>query len=616
MFEIDAQQTGVLQFAVWADEGVETMHVASFMVDWKLGTPACERFVTCPPILGPFMNEVHGLARDWLTECQSLHEACASTNQTKLPTRVLQIFGGSQTPAVKLIETKGASEGKYCALSHCWGPANKQPLRTTHENYQSHLGGINLEELPKSFRDAIMLTRGLDIEYLWIDSLCIVQDDEEDWRYEAGEMAGVYQNATLVIAAADAKDSTEGFFISERRHESTRKVPYIKKGVMEGSFNIARLPTYDSGPSESHLNTRAWAFQERLLARRIIFFARGGISWKCSKLETRERSSGEDLGFYESQSWLHLLEQYSRKRMTNAGDRLHALRGITLEMQKTRTDHFNPVYGIWEARIYAQLLWRRNKTLIEAEVLDLPTWTWAATGGAKIWCDPDMEQGTLQAMPKVLDLSASGALVSSAYCSRRPLALRYLATGDWTSSFHPDSYSDGFLEKYMLPGGWGREDYPVYAIEAVSSGTRILGISVFDREPSTSATCFFVARHERHRVSDIDEVSYASRSHREREGIDSECAHDGEGYHEGSPSSNDGWDPDCATEANPNSSEADEPYATIKTTIGKGNGSRLRKFIQHTMSSDAMDSMDPEDVAIVSTTSLIYARRSKSNLLR
>jgi hypothetical protein len=180
---------------------------------------------------------------------------------------------------VKLVETNGARNLEYCALSHCWGPAEKRPLCTTRGNYQNHLAGIPLEQLPKTFRGTVLLARDLDIEYIWIDSLCIIQNDREDWHSEANSIAKVYKNAALVVAASDAKDSTEGLFITERSQKPVMVVPYIADGVVKGSFNIVKTKSDNQGPRCSLLETRAWTFQERLLAQRIVYFTRDEIFW-------------------------------------------------------------------------------------------------------------------------------------------------------------------------------------------------------------------------------------------------------------------------------------------------------------------------------------------------
>ncbi|KAF0320296.1 het domain-containing protein [Colletotrichum asianum] len=108
--------------------------------------------------------------------------------------------------------------GNYVALSHCWGPEQLHPPETTWSNLRQRQECIDLTTLPSTFRDAVLVTRNLGVQYLWIDSLCIVQDDTADWQTESSKMAGYYSNAYLVISAAQAEDSTQGFLDAVDAH--------------------------------------------------------------------------------------------------------------------------------------------------------------------------------------------------------------------------------------------------------------------------------------------------------------------------------------------------------------------------------------------------------------
>jgi hypothetical protein len=436
-----------------------------------------------------------------------------------LPTRLLQISGEEEAPRVRLVESESLAVARYCALSHCWGPTYKQPLRTMRESYPSHLRNIAYDILPKTFREAIALTRSLSIEYLWIDSLCIIQDDQDDWLSEAGKMAGVYRNATLVISASDAKDSTEGLLVTERKHESVFIVPYISEGMVQGTFKIAQLPSYNDSPYRSHLNTRAWALQERLLARRKIFFTQGGIAWQCDDLGTWERGHHKWLDFVEQLSWLGLLTKYSQKRLTNAGDRLYALQGIAEKIGETRDDYYNTSYGVWgDEGLYEQLLWRQDQPLLETGVLDLPTWTWAATGGSKVWCLESIGDSACESMPRTLQLGSSGALSSSGDLSNVTPTLRPLFLRPWMFNLYLYMHSvNAFLGRYIFLHRGNEPDYLVHVIEGCSG---VLGLAVFDQVPSITAKCFFVAKQARNTTSNALSGS-GSQVHQD-EGIDLE----------------------------------------------------------------------------------------------
>jgi hypothetical protein len=98
-----------------------------------------------------------------------------------IPKRLLDITStnGSSEVRLRLIEVSELKEN-YITLSHIWGSC--QLLSSTTENYRSHLDQIKVEDLPKTFKDAIMASQHLGVKFVWIDSLCIIQDSIEDWE--------------------------------------------------------------------------------------------------------------------------------------------------------------------------------------------------------------------------------------------------------------------------------------------------------------------------------------------------------------------------------------------------------------------------------------------------
>lgn len=184
----------------------------------------------------------------------------------------------------------------YVALSHCWGVSRAMP-KTTQANLQSNLESIRISELPATFRDAILLTKALGIKYLWIDSLCIVQDDQSDWELESSLMAEIYSNATLTIAATGSSDLHGGCLFDRWCHQRnpprilSMKSVELKAQVNKSSqaIHVRLLPTahetflIGSGflDRTGALMRRAWAFQERLLSPRIIHFHHEELFWEC-----------------------------------------------------------------------------------------------------------------------------------------------------------------------------------------------------------------------------------------------------------------------------------------------------------------------------------------------
>lgn len=146
------------------------------------------------------------LATRWLDDCEK-HGRCKVGNDAHLPTRGLDI--GTKNLRRVVLREKLNQKARYICLSYCWGGTNNF-LKTKSQNLQAHKTGIKLTELPLTFRDTIQIARSLRVRYLWIDSLCIQQDDPSDWEIEAGRMADVYHNAYLTIAATSARNPHEG----------------------------------------------------------------------------------------------------------------------------------------------------------------------------------------------------------------------------------------------------------------------------------------------------------------------------------------------------------------------------------------------------------------------
>lgn len=142
----------------------------------------------------------------WISECKSKHLACRIPEFSTpwLPTRLLDVGSDVDSRWPRVVETKGllGSQVTYAALSHMWGDVIvAPPLRTMDYNYAEMTSGISVWRLPLNFADAVKTCRRLGIQYIWIDSLCIIQDNGEDWRREAGTMHLVYKNAEVTIVA-------------------------------------------------------------------------------------------------------------------------------------------------------------------------------------------------------------------------------------------------------------------------------------------------------------------------------------------------------------------------------------------------------------------------------
>ncbi|KAI7762940.1 hypothetical protein LZL87_013431 [Fusarium oxysporum] len=215
--------------------------------------------------------ETWDMIRGWIEDCVDDHEDCRVVSEDKpFPTRIVAVGDEDTEPCLFIPSPE--DRGRYIALSHCWGDA--MPLKTTKASFAEFCHSIDFARFPKTFQESIIVYRKLKIEYLWIDSLCIIQDDEHDWAIESPKMCDVYQNAYLTIAAAAAHNSSEGLF--HPRPSSLRKsFPTASKSdqLVEEVQIFARpwdsqwhwINSIGDGPwcrEPNPLEKRAWAMQE------------------------------------------------------------------------------------------------------------------------------------------------------------------------------------------------------------------------------------------------------------------------------------------------------------------------------------------------------------------
>jgi hypothetical protein len=164
--------------------------------------------------LGSKSEECFSLICSWMKECSE--HGCRPQVDVRLPKRVIEISSDPSVPP-RLFTTNNAV-GRYVTLSHCWG--NIDTVRLTKETISEMHSSINFESLPRTFRDAIVISRNLGLSYLWIDALCIMQDDVTDWATESPKMATVYGQASLAISATMVEGNSSGIFSERDIHYS------------------------------------------------------------------------------------------------------------------------------------------------------------------------------------------------------------------------------------------------------------------------------------------------------------------------------------------------------------------------------------------------------------
>jgi hypothetical protein len=213
----------------------------------------------------------------WVRSCDRNH-ACMPRNIAFFPTRVLDI-GGECPKSIRLIDRQHTTSGKYLALSHRWGTPNINDLFcTSRSNLGKFYNGIEVARLPKTFQDAVKISRAIGIRYLWIDSLCIVQNDTDDWNRESRLMEQVFSSAYVTIAATCASGTNDGFLKARPERQSVK----LARGN-SSYFVCEAIDSFHKDVDDAALNKRGWVLQERALSRRTIHFTESQCYWECGR---------------------------------------------------------------------------------------------------------------------------------------------------------------------------------------------------------------------------------------------------------------------------------------------------------------------------------------------
>jgi len=314
-----------------------------------------------------------------------------------LPRRVIDIgnLHVDPTSSLHLHESIQDERGLYTTLSHRWG--SEIIYKTTIENIKNRRDGIDFEELPMSFKDAISVTRALGIRYLWIDAICIVQNDHSDWMDQAPRMGKIYKDSHCTIAAHSAQNSSDGFLESESSLNPTKVVPCLSLEAGPGQICIGIPRSFKETIDCSYINQRGWVLQELTLSQRTAHFSNGYIYWDCphtatprsvgclaetsiqTSLALKIKGTGAD--FIES--WMDLVTVYSKCELTYGTDKLAAISGIAAEWQGHLGERRGTGYhsGLFECTLPQSLLWFSGGGSLKRIEKRAPSWSWASVDG-------------------------------------------------------------------------------------------------------------------------------------------------------------------------------------------------------------------------------------------
>lgn len=297
-----------------------------------------------------------------------------------LPRRLLNVTLEEDPLDVCLLSTNNWARASYVALSYVWG--SSPFLKAYKDNIEELNRPFSIKRLPRTIQDGICVTRDLGFKYIWIDALCIAQDDKDELANEVAQMASIYSNATLTIIAACGSSVYSGLFPSSSEPLSST----LDDEGTKASFQLL---------SQNAWSSRAWTFQEGLLSRRCLHFQPEGIKWTCvtdwttsindeiSPVDYRILAkwalavTSQPLTRGELKSlWLELLKVYMTLELTYMSDRLPALAGLARFFETKLQDEY--IGGLWRHELPEALCWTVERPSERTRHNFAPSWSWAS----------------------------------------------------------------------------------------------------------------------------------------------------------------------------------------------------------------------------------------------
>ncbi|KAK8119770.1 heterokaryon incompatibility protein-domain-containing protein [Apiospora kogelbergensis] len=442
--------------------------------------------------------------KTWLEDCETSHEGCRPLASV-FPDRVVELSTDAGGQVVfRLEQSLGRRQESYACLSHRWGPSTGR-CKTTTKTLAAHLEQIPSHILPKTFQEASKVALHLGLKYLWIDSLCIIQDDTEDWKIQAAQMCNIYSGAYVTIAATSSSDSDNGMF------HIVAKIPISPVETKRSDIFIREYPDHEymnnrpkladlSESAEFPLLRRGWVYQERLLSPRFVHFTRNEVSMECSGNKgycecggaASHRSKKNELYSWTDSSdvktlWRQMARDYSYLGLTYGSDRIPALAGIARHFgTKHRSSLGGYVAGLWENSLAQDLLWvvPPTRSCTRPEFRPVPSWSWASVTSGVVWPyywrEMTAPSGHIHVVSYHVELAGPDEFGPIQHAEMTVRGL--LAEGSWTvDSGSPDGkliqYRPGYIGS---TGTGGYEMYPDYTFsDALGSHHLEEGCRVF-----------------------------------------------------------------------------------------------------------------------------------------
>ncbi|CAH0051918.1 unnamed protein product [Clonostachys solani] len=352
-------------------------------------------------------NATHSLslAREWLSSClentgTNAHHRCVPPNPTGfMPSLILRITPDNGSFRLNLCKPDQTQVGRYACLSYCWGGDQKTKLGKS--NRSAWLTDIPVADLPIVVVEAITVLMSLQFNNLWVDALCIVQDDKEDVSKQVGMMPQIYQNATVTITASTSSTCYESFLKPKSPPPLYRaglalavELPNTERGTM------FLRDCDDDVPFREPVSQRAWTLQENILSPRLLEYGYERVRWSCRSLQTSQGGSIQSPGQYSSRfifynslgsnigahphdqravAWWRVLSDFTRRGLSFPTDKLPAISAIASELAASSEPRDDYLAGLWRRDLPLHLLWRADfPRRARPRSYRAPSWSWAA----------------------------------------------------------------------------------------------------------------------------------------------------------------------------------------------------------------------------------------------
>ena len=379
-----------------------------------------------------------GYIREWLKTCEKKHTPKALPKGQK-PLAPLQLLA-IDTKSLCIVNMP-AGPTKYIALSYMWG--KDQPVKLKKANYKQLTtpGAFDKRKglaLSRTIKDAIDIAQLLDCRYLWIDALCIIQDDKASIQANISAMDRVYTEAWLTVVAAAGKDADGGLPGLHRdlpRHNRQLRVDVAEKGGPV--ITVANmLDSAQAALNFSTWSTRGWTYQERVLSRRLLSFTHSQAYFHCDlgcecredmhPLITGKTTSGDDglansfnIGYELDFRWDDLftiyasgVARYTQRNLTMPGDAVNAFAGILGRLTGPFRGPF--LFGLPVTLFDVGLLWEPVGAS-KRRGPEFPSWSWGGWDGAARY---GMKDGMINLAECALSLTSVETKGGSALCAK------------------------------------------------------------------------------------------------------------------------------------------------------------------------------------------------------